>query len=759
MVVARLKRRRLPLPPGPKPLPVIGNALDMPIERPWETYHQWSQTYNSNLIYLELPGQPTLIVDSADTAFALLERRSSIYSDRPPMIMAELTKWDYNLGVMRYGTRWRAHRRMFHQWFHQNAVDTHRPSQLEHARALLSLVLKTPEETRKHVRHMVASNIFSVVYGRKIRGRDDEYLEITHMALEGFNEATQPGKYWVEYFPFLRYIPSWVPGTAAKKVGEKYAPWVAMSLDKPFGETKQAMSNGNANTSIAKEMVEYIRSEYAETDNEREQEVIVKNVLGVAYAGQDRLPEFDDLEEMPYVSAVIKEVVRWMPVLPFSIPHVSIADDSFDGFHIPKGTMVVPNARYMLHNPDDYPDPGSFKPERYLNADNTFNDQVRDPVTMAFGFGRRICPGRYFALNTISIMVASMLYVIHMEAGVDASGKPKALSSDASSSTISFPGNRSITTMYPPIQPYETSRFMVSDVHNLYYEISGNKEGKPVVFLHGGPGGGTDAKDRSFFNPEKYKIILFDQRGAGKSTPTACLEENTTWDLVKDVEKLRKHLKIDKWHVFGGSWGSTLALAYAQAHPDTVSSLVLRGIFTLRKSELRFFYQEGTSHLFPDAWEKYLEPIPETERGDLILAYHAQLTSADDETRIRAAKAWTRWEMATSKLYVDPAHIAEAEKDDWANAFARIENHYFINDGWFRDGQLLEKQEIDKIRHIPTVVVQGRYDVVCPTTTAYELKKVWPEITLHIVPDAGHSSREPGIAKLLVEATDGFAHL
>ncbi|KAI0342888.1 proline iminopeptidase [Trametopsis cervina] len=301
--------------------------------------------------------------------------------------------------------------------------------------------------------------------------------------------------------------------------------------------------------------------------------------------------------------------------------------------------------------------------------------------------------------------------------------------------------------MYPPIEPFVKDTLKVSDLHTLYYEISGNPRGTPVVFLHGGPGGGVDAKDRQFFDPSKYQIILFDQRGAGKSTPSASLEENTTWDLVKDIEKLRTKLNVEKWHVFGGSW----------AHPDRVKSLVLRGIFTLRKSELRFFYQEGASHLFPEAWDDYVSIIPEAERGDMILAYHAQLTSADEETRIRAAKAWSRWEMWTSKLYIDPAHVAEADKDDWASAFARIENHYFINNGWFRDGQLLEKEEIDKIRNIPCVVVQGRYDVVCPATTAYALKKVWPEITLHIVPDAGHSSREPGTAKLLVEATDAFS--
>ncbi|KAF8529837.1 proline iminopeptidase [Gautieria morchelliformis] len=313
--------------------------------------------------------------------------------------------------------------------------------------------------------------------------------------------------------------------------------------------------------------------------------------------------------------------------------------------------------------------------------------------------------------------------------------------------------------MYPDIVPYRTGKLEVSKVHALYYEISGNAKGKPVVFLHGGPGGGTSAKDRTFFNPDKYNIVLFDQRGAGKSTPHASLEENTTWDLVEDIERLRKYLGVDKWHVFGGSWGSTLSLVYAQTHPDRVLSLVLRGIFTLRKEELQFFYQKGTSFLFPEAWDEYIAPIPEQDRDDMILAYHSQLNSEDIQIRLRAAKAWSKWEMATSRLQVDPGDLKKAGEDDWAIAFARIENHYFINEGWFRDGQLLEKQEIDKIRHIPTIIVQGRYDVVCPATTAYALKKEWPEVEFHIIPDAGHSSSEPGISKRLVEATDKFAEL
>jgi len=312
--------------------------------------------------------------------------------------------------------------------------------------------------------------------------------------------------------------------------------------------------------------------------------------------------------------------------------------------------------------------------------------------------------------------------------------------------------------VYVDIEPYETGFLKVSDIHTLYYEVSGNKDGNPVIFLHGGPGGGTSPKDRKYFNPEKYKIILLDQRGAGKSTPSASLEANTTWDLVNDIERLRIHLKIEKWVVFGGSWGSTLSLAYAQTHPEPVKALILRGIFTLRKSELDFFYQDGTSHLFPEEWDNYLAPIPEVERGDMIKAYHNRLNSSDEQTRLIAARAWSKWEVATSKLTVGPEDIARAEKDDWANAFARIENHYFINEGFMRQGQLLEKQSIDKIRHIPCVVVQGRYDVVCPARSAYDLKKAWPELTLYVTL-AGHSAREEENTKKLVEAADQFSDL
>ncbi|HEX7616892.1 MAG TPA: prolyl aminopeptidase [Thermoanaerobaculia bacterium] len=313
-----------------------------------------------------------------------------------------------------------------------------------------------------------------------------------------------------------------------------------------------------------------------------------------------------------------------------------------------------------------------------------------------------------------------------------------------------------VSWLYPPIEPYNTGRLEVSDVHELYFEESGNAKGKPAVFLHGGPGGGSDPKVRRFFHPDKYRIVMFDQRGCGKSTPYASLEANTTWDLVSDIEKLRMHLGIDRWQVFGGSWGSTLALAYAQTHPDRVTELVLRGIFLLRKREIDWFYQEGASILFPDAWEPYLAHIPEAERGDLVAAYHRRLTSDDPAVRLAAAKIWSGWEGATSKLLPDASFTGHYEEDEFALAFARIEAHYFANRGFLEiDGQLLN--DAGKIRHIPGVIVQGRYDVVCPIFSAWALHRAWPEADFVISPDAGHSAWEPPNTRALVAATDKFA--
>lgn len=310
-------------------------------------------------------------------------------------------------------------------------------------------------------------------------------------------------------------------------------------------------------------------------------------------------------------------------------------------------------------------------------------------------------------------------------------------------------------TLYPEIEPYRTGMLAVDGRHTLYFEESGNPEGKPVVVLHGGPGAGTNAKMRQFHDPTAYRIILFDQRGSGRSAPHADLIDNTTWDLVADIEKLRVHLGIDRWQVFGGSWGSTLALAYAETHPGRVSELVLRGIFMLRRWELQWFYQSGAHRLFPEAWQPYRDHIPEAERGDFIAAYHARLTSDDEQVRLAAARVWSVWEGATSTLVPEPASIDSFEDPHFALSFARIENHYFVNKGFFEvDDQLL--RDAHRIRHIPGVIVHGRYDVVCPVQNAWDLHQVWPEARLVITPQSGHSAFEPENSAALVAATDMF---
>jgi proline iminopeptidase len=323
--------------------------------------------------------------------------------------------------------------------------------------------------------------------------------------------------------------------------------------------------------------------------------------------------------------------------------------------------------------------------------------------------------------------------------------------------------------LYPPIEPYNTGFLEVSSVHSLYYEECGNKDGLPVVFLHGGPGGGCSADDRRYFNPETYRIVIFDQRGAGRSKPTACLEDNTTWHLVADIEQLREHLSIDRWVVFGGSWGSTLSLTYAETHPSRVKALILRGIFTLRRKELVFFYQGheadpmrgGSGFLYPDQFEQFLAPIPEVERGDIMSAYYRRLTGSDAKVQLECARAWSSWEMWTSTLRPNAERIRTAhENAQFALSFARIECHYFVNGGFFDcDDYVL--RHVDRLREakIPAFIVQGRYDLVCPMSTAWELHKKWPEAEFVIVQDAGHSAREPGIRSQLVAAADRFQSL
>jgi proline iminopeptidase len=314
--------------------------------------------------------------------------------------------------------------------------------------------------------------------------------------------------------------------------------------------------------------------------------------------------------------------------------------------------------------------------------------------------------------------------------------------------------------LYPPVEPYETGMLLVGDGQRVYWEQSGNPEGKPVVYLHGGPGAGTSPVQRRFFDPDKYRIILFDQRGCGRSTPHASapdadLRFNTTWHLVADIELLRRNLGIEQWQVFGGSWGSTLALAYAETHPDAVTELVLRGIFTLRRHELEWFYEGGASALFPDLWEGFVEPIAPAERGRMIDAYHRRLFDPDPAVHGPAAAAWTRWEASTVTLRPDPEFIAQMSQPATATAFARIENHYFVHGGWLREGQLIDDAAV--LRSIPTVIVQGRYDVCTPMMTAWDLHRMLPEAELVVVDDAGHSATEPGIAAALRAAADRFA--
>ncbi len=312
--------------------------------------------------------------------------------------------------------------------------------------------------------------------------------------------------------------------------------------------------------------------------------------------------------------------------------------------------------------------------------------------------------------------------------------------------------------LYPAIEPYHQGKLKVSDLHTIHYEESGNPEGKPVIFLHGGPGGGITPRYRQYFDPQLWRIIIFDQRGCGQSTPYAELQENTTWDLVRDIEQLREHLKVTQWVVFGGSWGSTLALAYSQNHPDSCKGLILRGIFMLRPSEIRWFYQEGANHIYPDAWQEYLKPIPPEEQDDLVSAYYRRLTSKDRQVRLEAARAWSVWEASTSKLVPSAASKQYFGQPEFAEAFARIECHYFVNQGFFdRENQLLAN--IDRIRHLPGVIVQGRYDVVCPMITAWELHQTWQEAELIVIDNAGHSMSEPGIKDALIRASDRFAAL
>lgn len=310
-------------------------------------------------------------------------------------------------------------------------------------------------------------------------------------------------------------------------------------------------------------------------------------------------------------------------------------------------------------------------------------------------------------------------------------------------------------TLFPQIKPHARHDLAVDDTHTLYVDESGSPEGLPVVFIHGGPGAGCDAQSRRYFDPNLYRIVTFDQRGCGRSTPHASLENNTTWDLVADMERIRSYLGIEKWVLFGGSWGSTLALAYAQSHPESVHGLILRGIFLARPQEIEWFYQAGASRLFPDYWEDYLAPIAEDERHDLLTAYYKRLTGNDQIAQMHCAKAWSTWEGRTATLRPNAQVVERFCEAQRALSIARIECHYFTHNAFLEPNQLI--RDMSKIAHLPGVIVHGRYDVICPLDNAWALHQAWPDSELQIIREAGHSATEPGITDALVRATEEMA--
>ncbi|KAI0634619.1 cytochrome P450 [Trametes polyzona] len=467
-VLARLRRRgRMPLPPGPRPLPLIGNALDIPTIDVEKAYRDMNAQYG-DVVYLDALGQPMIFLGSHETALELLEKRSSIYSDRKASVMAELTGWEWVLTVQPYSAWWRRHRKAFHQHFNAHAVAPYQPSQQREAHRLAYRLLADPKNFLRHVRLGFASSILRIAYGIELGGMEDEYVSIAEAAMAVFNKAFVPGKYTVESLPFLRFLPSWFPGATFKREAREWKPRVHRLRDTPWVDTLAKIRDGSAPPS----MMSSLLSDLAGTDTETEAE-IVKNSVGVAYAGgadttlsaimtfflamasfpevqakaqaeldavvgQRRLPEFSDKESLPYLRASIKECLRWRVVVPLGFPHRSIEDDEFRGYHIPKGSMIVTNLWAYLHDPERFPDPERFEPERFLK-DGQLNPDVLDPADVAFGYGRRICPGRHFADASLFILTATVLHTLSISAPLDANGKPIKLKGKMTPGVISYP--------------------------------------------------------------------------------------------------------------------------------------------------------------------------------------------------------------------------------------------------------------------------------------------------------------------------------
>ncbi|THH33533.1 hypothetical protein EUX98_g692 [Antrodiella citrinella] len=436
----------LPLPPGPNPRFLVGNVFDMPTVKPWLTYREWTNTYG-DVVFLDLPAQPTILVGSAKVALELLEKRSEIYSDRRMPVMLDMMSWGFNFAFM-------------------GIIHEYQDIQVHEARAFLQRLLTTPEHRREHIRHMIIAMIVRIVYGMKISGLDDEYIRLAHEGVEGLVRAVVPGAYWVEYLPFLRHIPSWVPGTSGRKLAEAYSPIVERMRDIPFENVQAAMVKGEEVHCVTATMIREIQEQSTKLDAQdlQEKTEIAKNVTALAYSaaadtttcaaevfmlamamypevqrkaqaeldkhvGPNRLPELSDLDALVYIRAIALETMRWLPVNPFSVPHTLMAEDEYNGYRVPKGSTILVNAWSILHNEEDYPDPDVFKPERYIK-DGKINSNVRDPTTIAFGFGRRICPGRFLSNVSLTIYIASTLHVFNISAGYDKAGNRVKLSMD-----------------------------------------------------------------------------------------------------------------------------------------------------------------------------------------------------------------------------------------------------------------------------------------------------------------------------------------
>ncbi|KAI0082381.1 cytochrome P450 [Panus rudis PR-1116 ss-1] len=476
--------KALPRPPGPKPHWLLGNALDMPLEQPWKKFREWCNLYG-DVIYLDLPMQPTVVLGSAKAINDLMEKRSHIYSDRKVTVMDHLTYWDWDFGFMGYNAKWRKYRKMFHQHFAPNVIPKYHHIQTQQARAYIRRMLDNPNGAVEEIRLCFAANIVKVTYGMDLKSMDDEYIHWAHKANEGLSKAKVPGAYWIEYFPFLQWIPAWVPGASFAKLAKEYRPYAEKMVERPFNRVRDAADNGIAIPSIMYSLIKEARETFPDRKSQEEYEIAARDSLGVAYAagfdtttiagrgfllgiainqdfqrraqaeldavvGPNRLPDFNDFDQLPTIRAIVLEAMRWRPVTPFAIPHQLMEDDEYNGYYIPKGATVIGNSWAILHDEKDYPDPESFKPERFLTADGKLNPEIRDPTQYTFGFGRRMCPGRFFSNDSLWITVATVLHTFNIEAVVDKNGKPADLIAAAEPVSGFLSGPTDVPVVFKP---------------------------------------------------------------------------------------------------------------------------------------------------------------------------------------------------------------------------------------------------------------------------------------------------------------------